>query len=265
MNQTGVPLEVLGTTSSNRMTLREFLVEILDVNDTPPFDFNATELVVLESAEIGTVVGQFIPNSNIPSNVNFELNDPNSLFEISENELLTRVDLDYDNLEYYNSNIEVLGTNENNETKVHNFNVSIVDVNYAPTQIVTEDDLRIVVSKQESYSLGPFTVVDMDNLDTHIIELVEGQSSNGNQFFAINNNGMLEFLGNEVSDDDSELNIRLRATDSNVFIEETFQLLLSRRKATRWLCFRRGLKLWEVGKGRVGSVITLKFLSMGSP
>ena len=71
-------------------------MEILDVNDTPPFDFNATELVVLESAEIGTVVGQFIPDSNISSNVVFELNDPNSLFEISQNELLTRVDLDYD-------------------------------------------------------------------------------------------------------------------------------------------------------------------------
>ena len=71
MNQTGVPLEVLGTTSRNRMTVREFLVEILDVNDTPPFDFNATELVVLESAEIGTVVGQFIPDSNISSNVVF--------------------------------------------------------------------------------------------------------------------------------------------------------------------------------------------------
>ena len=244
MNQTGVPLEVLGTTSRNRMTVREFLVEILDVNDTPPFDFNATELVVLESAEIGTVVGQFILDSNISSNVVFELNDPNSLFEISQHELLTRVDLDYDNLEYYNLKIEVLGTNENNETKVHSFNVSIVDVNYAPTQIVTEDDLRIVANKHETYSLGPFTVVDKDSLDTHIIELVDGQSSNGNQFFAMNNNGMLEFLGNEVSDDVSELNIRLRATDSNgSSVEETFSIAFEQEEGDSVVMLSEGVEI----------------------
>ena len=66
---------------------------------------------------------------------------------------------------------------------MHSFNVSIVDVNYAPTQIVTEDDLRIIANKQESYSLGPFTVVDKDSLDTHIIEVVEGQSSGRKSVF----------------------------------------------------------------------------------
>ena len=98
MNQTGVPL---GTGVRPRMTFERVLVEILDVNDTPPFDFNATELVVLESAEIGTVVGQFIPDSNISSDVIFELNDQIHSLKY-ENELLTRVDLYYDNLEYYN-------------------------------------------------------------------------------------------------------------------------------------------------------------------
>ena len=175
--------------------------------------------------------------------LSLELNDPNSLFEISQNELLTRVDLDYDKLEYYNLKIEVLGTNENNETKVHSFNVSIVDVNYAPTQIVTEDDLRIIANKQ-SYSLGPFTVVDKDSLDTHIIELVDGQSSSGNQFFAMNNNGMLEFLGNEVSDDVSELNIRLRATDSNgSSIEETFSIAFEQEEGDSVVMLSEGVEI----------------------
>ena len=89
----------------------------------------------------------------------------------------------------------------------------------------------------------------------------------GNQFFAMNNNGMLEFLGNEVSDDVSELNIRLRATDSNgSSIEETFPIAFEQEEGDSVVMLSEGVEIvGGLEKGGLVRLLLREFLSMGSP
>ena len=55
---------------------------------------------------------------------------------------------------------------------------------------------------------------------------------------------MLEFLGNEVPDDESELNIRLRATDSNgSFTEETFAITFEQEEGDSVVMLSEGVEI----------------------
>ena len=58
-------------TSQKQMTIREFTVEIIDQNDSyeklDSFDFNASQLLISEGEEIGSVVGRFL----LPMNMHF--------------------------------------------------------------------------------------------------------------------------------------------------------------------------------------------------
>ena len=107
MNQGTIAIEVVGLTSEKQMTIRQFQVEIIDQNETLPehelFDFNLSSRSISEDANIGSLVGTFIPDMDDTSlQVEYFLNDPNSLFEIVDESLVTRVELDYDKLSYYN-------------------------------------------------------------------------------------------------------------------------------------------------------------------
>ena len=72
-------------TSQKQMTIREFTVEIIDQNDSyeklDSFDFNASQLLISEGEEIGSVVGRFFTSDEYAFlDVKYQLNDPNSLF-----------------------------------------------------------------------------------------------------------------------------------------------------------------------------------------
>ena len=96
MNKSAIAIEVVGLTSEKQMTIRQFQVEIIDQNETSPelelFDFNLSSLLISEDATIGSEVGTFIPViENSSFQIEYFLNDPNSLFEIVGQRLVTRL------------------------------------------------------------------------------------------------------------------------------------------------------------------------------
>ena len=65
LNQEEIMIEVIGNTSNKQVTVRKFLVVIIDhdekITESSPYNFNLTKLHVAEDAVIGSVVGSFFP------------------------------------------------------------------------------------------------------------------------------------------------------------------------------------------------------------
>ena len=230
MDNTTIFIEVVGMTSQKQMTIREFTVEIIDQNDSheklDSFDFNATQLLVSEDEEIGSVVGSFFTSDEYAFlDVKYQLNDPNSLFAIENEKLVTRVELDYDKVSYYNLMIEVIATHHSEELKTRVFEVTLEDVNFSPFDISTTSDLQVIGDDPESHLIGPFLVIDGDESDEHIFQLVEGNKSNDNQFFTVDQKGNLHFVNNDLLATHENLTICLRATDPHgLFVDRVFTI-----------------------------------------
>ena len=230
LNQTELPIEVLARSELNQIALRSFTVEIMDANDSDnldgnEFDFNATNLVILENAQVGTRVGRFFAVGEWTNSVvHFSLTDSNSLFEIDDfGYLRTRVNLDYDRFQYYNLRTEVTARNESNQTKVRVFDVIMLDVNYEPDEIYLEGGTVVNEGAGQNQFVGNLKVRDEDEYDVHELQLVHGQGSEANEFFRIEDNGTLRFISSGNLDGGQDLNIRVRATDpGGAFIENTF-------------------------------------------
>ena len=230
MNQSTIAIEVVGLTSEKQMTIRQFQVEIIDQNETLPelelFDFNLSSLSISEDAIIGSLVGTFIPNIEDTSlQVEYFLNDPNSLFEIVDERLVTRVELDYDKLSYYNLSVDVLAMVNSQEVKFRSFTISLEDVNYAPEEISINDELHIIGGEPETHQLGPFTVIDKDESDEHNFQLVNGAETNDNHLFSLDENGTLYFQNEGSFGTKRDFTINLRASDNaGAYIDQVFTI-----------------------------------------
>ena len=228
MNQSTIAIEVVGLTSEKQMTIRQFQVEIIDQNETLPelelFDFNLSSLLISEDATIGSEVGTFIPViENSSFQIEYFLNDPNSLFEIVGQRLVTRVELDYDKLSYYNLTVDVLAMVNSQEVKFRSFTISLENVNYAPEEISINDELHIIGGEPETHQLGPFTVIDKDEFDEHSFQLVDGAETNDNHLFSLDENGTLYFQNEGSFGTKRNFTINLRASDnSGAYIDQVF-------------------------------------------
>ena len=230
MNQSTIAIEVVGLTSEKQMTIRQFQVEIIDQNETLPglelFDFNLSSLSISEDAIIGSLVGTFIPDFDDTSlQVEYFLNDPNSLFEIVDDRLVTRVELDYDKLSYYNLSVDILAMVNSQEVKFRSFTVSLENVNYAPEEISINDELHIIGGEPETHQLGPFTVIDKDESDEHNFQLVNGAETNDNHLFSLDENGTLYFQNEGSFGTKRDFTINLRASDNaGAYIDQVFTI-----------------------------------------
>ena len=216
-----IMVEVLAKSETNHFAIRSFPVRIIDLNESETsdeqyFDFNATPLMVMENAPVGTMFGQFYPmNEDLNASYEFSIIDPNSLFEIDDLGFLrTRVELDYDRLSYYNLIIDVLGQKDGNQSKSRVFEVSLIDVNHPPEEILFEGELLVRGDDPDSFMPGKFTVTDEDESDEHEFVLVDGFGAEDNQMFEIDAYGNLHFTGEDKVAESVALSIRVRATDS---------------------------------------------------
>ena len=234
LNQEEIMIEVIGNTSNKQVTVRKFLVVIIDhdekITESSPYNFNLTKLHVAEDAVIGSVVGSFFPvDGSGPGNVLYILSDPNSLFAIQDDKLVTRIALDYNNVAYYNLEIDVLATIDSQIVNSRSFQISLDDVNYAPESVYTEDELHILNDQKESFLIGPFLVVDKDVTDEHIIELIDTNKSNHNHLFTAEQNGMLRFRGGDTLGNYEKLSIHLKAIDEQgLYLEQVFEIKYER-------------------------------------
>ena len=230
MNEGTIAIEVVGLTSEKQMTIRQFQVEIIDQNETLPehelFDFNLSSRSISEDANIGSLVGTFIPDMDDTSlQVEYFLNDPNSLFEIVDESLVTRVELDYDKLSYYNLSVDVLAMVNFQEVKFRSFTISLENVNYAPEEISINDELHIIGNEPETHQLGPFIVTDKDESDEHGFQLVNGLETNDNHLFSLDENGTLYFINEDSFGTKRDFTIILRASDnSGAYIDQVFTI-----------------------------------------
>jgi uncharacterized Fe-S cluster-containing radical SAM superfamily protein len=271
MNQSIIAIEVVGLTSEKQVTIRQFQVEIIDQNETLPelelFDFNLSSLSISEDAIIGSLVGTFIPNIDDTSlQVEYFLNDPNSLFEIVDERLVTRVELDYDKLSYYNLSVDVLAMVNSQEVKFRSFTISLENVNYAPEEISINDELHIIGGEPETHQLGPFTVIDKDEFDEHSFQLVDGMETNDNHLFSLDENGTLYFQNEGSFGTKRNFTISLRASDnSGAYIDQVFTVKYEKTAGDAAVLLTEGVEV-RGGWKRAGwfGYFYGAFLSLGS-
>ena len=145
-SNTTLPITIKGT-EGNRTQVHQFIVSILDVNESEPpinepdpFEFTTTELSVSEDAEIGSEIGYVYRTSGDQNEsvvFSLEYDGFSSSFSVESNgSILVAKELDYES----NTTlpITIKGT-EGNRTQVHQFIVSILDVDESEPPISEPD------------------------------------------------------------------------------------------------------------------------------
>jgi hypothetical protein len=163
-SNTTLPITIKGT-EGNRTQVHQFIVSILDVNESEPpisepdpFEFTATVLSVSEVAEIGREIGYVYRTSGDQNQsvvFSLEYDGFTSSFSVESNgSILVAKELDYES----NTTlpITIKGT-EGNRTQVHQFIVSILDVNESELPISEPDPFEFtttVLSVSEDAEIG---------------------------------------------------------------------------------------------------------------
>ena len=148
----------------------------------------------------------------------------NDRFTIQNNQLKTREVFDYGFNPYYSIRVQATDQGGLSDTKI--FTIAVTDeaiTNLPPTDINLSNN-NVAENSDIGTIVGNLSTIDPDADNTFTYELVEGNGSNDNDLFAIDNN---QLKTNAVFDYETEnsYNVRVRTTDQGgLFYEESLTI-----------------------------------------
>ncbi len=163
-------------------------------DNNPPTDIAISANAVDENAAIGTVVGQLSSTDpDGPDTFSYELvagtgDGDNNAFLIQDQELLTNQVFDFEAKSVFSVRLRTTDSKSGFFEKV--FTITINDLNEGPTDIqISKTDIN--ENQAIGSIIGSFTSVDEDTDDSFTYTLVEGEGSDDNASFSIDDDKLL--------------------------------------------------------------------------
>lgn len=169
---------------------KQFAINITDVNETPN-DIAISSQNVFEDAATGTFVGTLTVNDvDTPDTFTFSLvsgegSSDNALFEINDDQLLSKGTYDYESDKLLNIRIQAKDGSGNTLSKA--FIINVLDANDAPTGINLSKD-NVYENNEIDQVFGTLSSVDQDATDTYSYQLT---GSDDDAYFKISGNQLL--------------------------------------------------------------------------
>ena len=201
-------VKVLSQSASGNVT-KTFTFEITDVNE-PPTALILSEDSIDENTAIGSVLGLLsVVDEDAEDAFVYALQNASSFFEIVDNKLLVKANLNYEFMASHSLSIQVKDKGDN--VLFANFEITVNDVNDAPSLLWLSAD-SIPAGLPEYMTVGCLSVFDEDEFDVPTLSLVEGEADNA--FFMLNPISMHLISASTLSftDGDSRI-VKVKADD----------------------------------------------------
>jgi mRNA-degrading endonuclease HigB of HigAB toxin-antitoxin module len=183
-NQYSVKIRV--TDSSDAYYEEAFTINIVDANDAPS-NITLSNNTINENLSINSVVGTLsVTDEDAGSSHTFALSGTDAAsFNLNGNQLRSSAVFDYETKASYS--ITVTATDNAGATYSKSFNISVLNVNEAPTGITLSNN-TINEYNSTNAVIGFLTTTDVDGGDTFTYSIIGGDTSafniNGNQLRA---------------------------------------------------------------------------------
>jgi alkaline phosphatase D len=189
-----------------------------------PYNIQLDNLSVQENSPTGTIVGHLSASDNDEEDTHlFGLVDnANGRFEIDSNKLVVNnyALLDYESNQYHS--VSVFTVDNRGAYFQRDFNISILDVNEPPINILLTDTI-FEGNNPIGTTISSIEAEDPDFGENFTFQLISGPGDDNNSQFVVNGNNLV--LGLYFNNADSVYNIRLKVTDSGgLTFEKAFLL-----------------------------------------
>lgn len=203
--------------------------EELDPNDTPT-DITLSSQSIDENNSQNAVLGTLSTEDADPNDsftyefVEGEGSEDNDKFEIENDQILVLEALDYETKETYSLRVRTRDNNRASYTKA--FTITVNNINDAPTEIGLSGQV-IAENQDAGIEIGTLSTTDQDLDDTHTYSLTQGDGSNDNDSFTIED-GILKSQTSFNYEATNELSIRIQTEDTNGgTFEQTFNITVT--------------------------------------
>ena len=202
---------------------RNFAIVVKDTNDVPS-DITLSQALIAENKATGSLVGTFSTVDNdgeesftysLVDGINA---DDNTLFQISENRLLSAATFNFEEKNTYQ--IRVRTSDSGGSSFEKSFTISIENANDVPTAIELNNN---VIEENEAIGslVGLFSTEDEDEIDEHSYSLVSGVGDDDNASFAIEKN---QLVSNNIFDFESKnvysILVQTKDLEGGTFIQQ---------------------------------------------
>jgi len=227
--------------NKNTSTVQAFTITVNYINDPPSFDKG--EDIIVEEGDIVSVFENWATNispgespneqeQEIYFTVNFTEVSGSLAFllapQIDPNGTLSFRTTEHTfgeaTMEIFLSDDGELASPHNNTSQPQSLKITVEPVNFPPDDIRLSKDF--LLEKQPVGSeVGELATSDLDPEDEHNYALVEGEGSDGNEFFSIEGNILVANVS--FNWDESDLySVRIKSSDGEFSIEESFDITI---------------------------------------
>lgn len=236
---------------------KPFAITIIDINDDPTL-LQLSPSSIEENQSIGALVGSFSIVDQDPAGPVFSLipgTNDNNLFKVEGNLLITTKVFDYESEALYF--IDVLGNDGSGGLVANRFEITVIDINDAPTMI-SLSDLTVPENQPLGTIVGRFSTTDQDISDQHSYGLIAGEGSDDNSSFRIVGNELLTDF-NFNFEHKASYQIRVRSTDlAGATVEWAFTIaILDRNDAPTDILLSSSTVNEELAAGTPVGTITI--------
>lgn len=184
-------------------------ITVTEVSDAPT-DISLTNTSLDENMPAGTVIGTLSATDIDPADSHtFQVNGGNGLFAVNGSQLIATGSFNYEITT--GVSVDITATDLAGESYTKTFNITINDVNDAPSDIQLSNNTIDETTTVNSF-VGILSASDEDATFTHTYSLVAGNGDEGNHAFVINNN-VLQTNTTFNYNTQQAYSIRVRVTD----------------------------------------------------
>lgn len=195
---------------------KQFAISILRGND-PPTGLTMSDTMIDEKLPAASLVGYIYTedidgdsNTHEYSLVNGYGGEDNSMFDIVDNQLISKIEFNYEIDNDYS--VLIRTTDQDGAYFTKQFTIQIVNKNDIPTQINLSNK-KIDENLQAGSTVGTFSTIDEDINDTFVYTLIEGDGAADNDDFLIEGNTLKTAITFDVETTPTA-SIRVKSTDS---------------------------------------------------
>ncbi len=225
-NQASYAVRIRTTDREGLFLEKAFVIAVNNLGE-PPTDILLDNDLLDENSLIGTTVGTFstidedVTDQHTYKLVSGDGSADNGQFKIVAGALVTQANIDFETKSSYS--IRVRSTDSSSLFFEKSFVITVRDLNEAPESL-TLTGTQIAENALPGYEIGSFTTLDQDLSDSHTYTLVDGTGSEGNAYFTIQDNQLLNGIAFDY-ETQTEYSVRVRVTDSGgLFIEDQFTI-----------------------------------------
>ena len=222
------PIRIRTTDPEGLFLEKTFVIAVNNLGE-PPTDLLLDNDTLDENSPIGTTVGAFSTvDEDMDDSHTYKLvagsgDADNAQFKILSGALVTQANLDFETKSTYS--VRVRATDSSSLSIEKSFVITVRDVNEIPESL-SLSGTQIAENTPPEYTIGSFTTLDPDQSDSHTYQLVEGEGSEGNGYFSIQDDQLLNGIAFDY-ETQTEYAIRVRVTDSGgLFFENKYTITI---------------------------------------